>query len=330
MRVPFPEFYRPDAVGEVYLERAALVAEAADRYAAERRIPAAAEDHTRIAAFGIDCQVAFCTPGASLFVPGAVEDMRRAIEWLYRSLDRITTLFFSLDTHTAYQVFHPMSWVDREGRHPTPFTVVTARDVREGRWIPLLRDETFRDPVAACLEYCERLEATGRYVLTIWPYHALLGGVSHTLVPALMEAALFHSAARKTDAAFEIKGRARFTESYSVLSPEVRELRGTRLGEFNARLFETLMAYDRVYVFGEAKSHCVLSTLQDLLRECRQRDPRLLEKVWVLEDAMSPVPPPPLDPLPAALDFPKVADRTIAELREAGMRVVTTAEPVEP
>ena len=31
----------------------------------------ASQDKTRIAAFGIDCQVGFCTPGASLFVPGA-------------------------------------------------------------------------------------------------------------------------------------------------------------------------------------------------------------------------------------------------------------------
>jgi len=33
----------------------------------------------RIAAFGIDAQIGFCIPGASLFVPGAVEDTQRTV-----------------------------------------------------------------------------------------------------------------------------------------------------------------------------------------------------------------------------------------------------------
>ncbi len=328
MPLPLPEFYRPGAVGTLYLERAAQVADAAARYRADRHVPPASRDAPRIAAFGIDCQVAFCTPGASLFVPGAVEDMRRAIEWLYGNLDRITTLVLSLDTHSVHQIFHPSAWVDREGQPPAPFSVITAQDVRDGRFVPVLREEGIADPVAAAIEYCERLEATGRYVLTIWPYHALLGGASHALVPSLMEAAIFHSVVRQVNPVFEIKGRARLTENYSVLSPEVRELQGTAVGAFNRGLFERLMAHDRVYVFGEAKSHCVLSTLLDLERECRARDPRLLEKIHVLEDAMSPVPPPPLDPLPEALDFPRVADRALRTLSAAGMRLVRTTDAV--
>jgi nicotinamidase-related amidase len=327
--MPLPDFYRPEGVGALFHERAALVAEAAERFKKEERVHAAVQDERRIAAFGIDCQVAFCIPKASLFVPGAVEDMRRAIEWIYRNLGRLTTLVFSLDTHSVFQIFHPTAWVDREGNHPAPFSVITSKDVREGRWVPTLRQPGFTDPVAAALEYCERLEASGRYVLTIWHYHALLGGISHALVPALMEAAIYHSVAREVDPVFEIKGRAPMTESYSVLSPEVRELQGRRVGEFNASLFETLMQYDRVYVFGEAKSHCVLSTLQDVERECRRRGPRLLDRIFILEDAMSPVTPPPLDPLPEALDFPKVADRALASFRDAGMHVVRTTDPID-
>src|SRR5262249_32114135 len=95
-------------------------------------------------------------------------------------------------------------------------------DVRRGRWRPVLRPEGFPEfSEATASEYCERLEKSGRYVLTIWPYHALLGGASHALVPALMEAALFHSVARRRETVFEIKGRSAVTENYSVLSPEV-------------------------------------------------------------------------------------------------------------
>ena len=323
-----PRFYDRLAVGTVYVERAALVAEAATAARAAHRIPEAGEDTERIAAFGIDGQIAFCTPGASLFVPGAVEDTVRAIEWLYRNLPRVTTLVLSLDTHSVHQVFHPAAWVDAEGRHPAPFTVISTDDVRRGRWIPVLRPDGVADVQALCLEYCEQLEKSGRYVLTIWPYHALLGGTSHALVPSLMEAALFHAVARRKETVFEMKGREATTENYSVLSPEVRSLGGRTVGHFNTGLFDLLLGHDRVYVFGQAKSHCVRSTLLDVLEECRRRDPGLLARVHVLEDAMSPVPPPPLDPLPSALDFPRVAEEALRTFAAAGMRIVRTADPL--
>ena len=79
----FPSFYDPNSIDKVYLERAALVAEEAVAYAKRGRITPAAQDNFRIAAFGIDCQIGFCVPGASLFVPGAVEDTRRTVEWIY-------------------------------------------------------------------------------------------------------------------------------------------------------------------------------------------------------------------------------------------------------
>ena len=323
-----PSFYDPAAVGTLYLERAGRVAEEATDWRNRHRAVDARDDAERIAAFGIDCQVGFCIPGASLFVPGAVEDTVRAIEWLYRSLERVTTLVLSLDTHTVHQVFHPAAWVDAEGRHPPPFTVISTADVRQGRWRPVLRPEGFEGFESACLEYCQALEKSGRYVLTIWPYHTLLGGASHALVPALMEAALFHSVARRAETRFELKGRSAVTENYSVLSPEVRTLGGRTVGEFNQPLFDLLMSHDRVYVFGQAKSHCVRATLLDVLEECRRRDPRLLSRVHVLADAMSPVPPPALHPLPPALDFPRVADEALRTLAAAGMRVVRTTDPV--
>ena len=116
--LPFPRFYDPAQVEGLQLERAGEVAQEAARYAAEHRLRPASEDTERTAVFGIDVQVAFCTPGASLFVPGAVEDTQRALGWLYRNLDRVTELVFSLDTHRAFQIFHPAWWVDRAGAHP--------------------------------------------------------------------------------------------------------------------------------------------------------------------------------------------------------------------
>jgi nicotinamidase-related amidase len=319
--LPLPDFYQPAQVPQLFLERAGLVAEAGEAFAQRHGVKPAGQDKFRIAAFGIDVQVGFCVPGASLFVPGAVEDTQRAVEWLYRNLGQISGLFFSLDTHRMFQIFHPAWWVDAKGNHPAPLTPVFHEDVRAGRWIPVAHPRE-------SLEYVKRLESTGKYVLTIWPYHTLLGGLSHALVPAMMEAAIFHAAARKFQTHFETKGTHAMTENYSVMSPEVTELGGQVVGGFNAPFFKMLMEYDRVYVFGQAKSHCVLSTLNDIQRHVASTDPKLAEKIWILEDAMSPVPAPPLSPLPAHLDFPRIADEAVDAWRRAGMRVVKTSDGV--
>ena len=43
---------------------------------------------------------------------------------------------------------------------------------------------------------------------------------------------------------------------------------------------------------------------------------------------MSPVSPPPLDPLPEALDFPLAARRALARFEAAGMTVCRTDAPI--
>ncbi|MBX7117172.1 MAG: nicotinamidase [Myxococcaceae bacterium] len=321
MVLPLPDFYQPSQVPQLYMERAQLVAESAERYARKHAVKPSAQDTFRMAAFGIDVQVAFCTPGASLFVPGAVEDTQRTVEWLYRNLDKISSLHFSMDTHRVFHIFHPSWWVDEKGQHPAPFTPILHEDVQSGKWRALTHANE-------SLEYVERLEASGKYVLTIWPYHALLGGLSHALVPAVMETAIFHATARGQPTHFETKGMHALTENYSVFSPEVTKLAGQKVGAFNTALFAQLMKNDRVYVFGQAKSHCVLSTLNDMLAQARQVDERLLSKIFILEDAMSPVQPPPLNPLPAQLDFPSLANRAMEQWREAGMHVVKTTDTV--
>jgi len=314
-----PDFYDPDRVDEVYIERAALVSQAAIEYRVKHRIKPSGQDSFRIAAFGIDCQVGFCVPSASLFVPGAVEDTRRTLDWIYANLDRITGLHFSLDTHRVFQIFHPAWWIDGNGDHPAPLTVIRYDDVKSGKWTPVSHPRE-------ALEYCKKLEEGGKYVLTIWPYHTLLGGLSHALVPALMEAAMFHSLVRVHQTHFETKGTHSLTENYSVLSTEVRDLGGQSVGSFNAPFFRLLMDYDRVYIFGQAKSHCVLSTLNDIRDQIQSTDPQLADRVYLLEDAMSPVPAPPLHPLPPELDFPRIAERAMETFRASGMHIVKTTD----
>jgi nicotinamidase-related amidase len=321
MTLPLPSFYDPARVCELRLERAQLVHDEAIAARERFGIAPAAQDKTRVAAFGIDVQVGFCVPGATLFVPGAVEDTRRVVEWIHGNAAKLTTLAFSMDTHRVFQIFHPTFWIDDQGRHPAPFTPVFHEDVRSGKWRPIAHPKE-------CLEYVKRLEEGGKYVLTIWPLHTLLGGTSHALVPSVMEAAIFHAVARRAQTHFETKGTHAMTENYSVLSPEVKELGGKSIGSFNAAFFQLLMEHDVVYVFGQAKSHCVLSTLKDMVERVEQVDRSLLTKIRLLDDATSPVPPPPLDPLPPALDFPAIAERELQALAAKGIVRTTTTKEV--
>lgn len=321
MPLPFPSFYDSASVGSLFVERGDRVAQEALAYRREHQILPASDDSIRVAAFGIDCQVGFCHPEASLFVPGAVEDTKRTIEWLYRNLNSISSLYFSLDTHSVFQIFHPAWWSDEEGNHPPPMTTITTADVESGKWIP-------RHHPKESMEYCQKLEKAGKYVLTIWPYHTLLGGTSHALVPALMEASIFHNVARLSSTHFETKGEHSQTENYSVFSPEVQTLGTKSVGQFNTPFFDALMQHDRIYVFGQASSHCVMSSLQDMLEQVKAVHPSWVEKIWILEDAMSPVPAPPLKPLPDSLNFPAIAERALQDFVAAGMNVAKTTDPI--
>ena len=98
-------------------------------------------------------------------------------------------------------------------------------------------------------------------------------------------------------------------------------------GDRSARFVEALLESDALVVAGQASSHCVRSTVDDLLREIRARDPRLARKVYLLSDCMSAVAVP--DGKGGFLaDFTPQADEALARFAEAGMNVVTTTTPI--
>jgi nicotinamidase-related amidase len=288
--VKAPSFHDPKRVADVWVERAGLVSEEAAR----AEVKPARDDRERVCAFGIDCQIGFCTPGASLFVPGAVEDMQRTLAWLYANLERVTEIALSLDTHRLHQIFHPAFWLDAAGNAPKPFTRISAKEVKDGRFRPA------KAPAEDALAYVEKLEASGKYTLMVWPFHTLLGGTSHAIVPALWEASMFHALARETEIFLRTKGSDAMTEMYSVLSAEIG-------GAFDRELFDRLASFDKIYVFGQAKSHCVLATLRDLRP--------MASKIFLLEDATSSVP---------GFDVRDAYE----ELRSAGMHFVKTTDPI--
>jgi nicotinamidase-related amidase len=178
--------------------------------------------------------------------------------------------------------------------------------------------------------YCAELERGGRYRLYLWPPHCLLGGDGHTLAGVVQEARLFHAYARGARNGLVAKGSHPLTENYSALSPEVlRHFDGSPLDEPDERLLAEILSEDVLIVAGQAASHCVRSTLDDLLRAVKARDPRLARKVYVLRDAMSAVAvPDPARPGAFLFDFTPEAEAAFDRWREAGMHVVDTLTPM--
>jgi nicotinamidase-related amidase len=332
--LPPPSHFDSQQVGEVWRVPYEERAREAEAWSGEHGLRPAAEDALRVCLVAVDVQNTFCIPGFELFVAGrsgtgAVEDNQRLCEFLYRNLDTVTQVVPTLDTHQAMQVFHAVWLIDEEGRHPDPYTLVSAEDVEAGRWQvdPAVAEGLGLEPEYArrhLLQYTRTLEERGKYRLTIWPYHAMLGGIGHALVSAVEEAIFFHTIARRSQPDFQPKGRSPLTEHYSVLGPEVTHgPDGERLGERNAPLLEKLLAFDIVVIAGQAKSHCVAWTIDDLLESSDLREGGLLEKVYLLEDCTSPV------VVPGVVDYTDEANAAFARFADAGMHVVRSTDPIE-
>jgi nicotinamidase-related amidase len=332
--LPLPDHFEPGRVAEVYRVPYQERAREAVEFRREHSIRPSSSDRRSVGLLLVDVQNTFSLPEFELFVAGrsgrgAVDDARRLSEFLYRNLESITRIHATLDTHSAFQIFHPAFLLDERGRHPAPLTAISLEDVDAGR---------FRvSPEAASAlgghdtsvldrhlrHYCRLLSREGKYRLMVWPYHAMLGGIGHALVSVVEEAIFFHTIVRESQAAFELKGASPLTENYSVLSPEVLEDEaGNAIAPRNDALLAQLLSYDALVVAGQAKSHCVSWTLSDLLSEIRRRNPALAKRIYLLEDCMSEV------VVPGAADFTDDTERAFVEFEAAGMHRVRASEPV--
>ena len=324
---PIPEFFNSDKVGMVWRIPYEERAKQARDWAIRHGLQPASTDQTRTWLMLIDVQNTFCIPEFELYVGGAngqaaVEDNTRLCEFIHRNLGNITHITATMDTHKTTQVFHAIFFVDADGNHPAPFTDIHAADLRDGKWAfnPELASQFGIAPEYGqqmMVHYAEELEKKGKYALTIWPYHAMLGGIGHALVSSVEEALFFHSVARTAQYEIEIKGDKPFTENYSVIGPEV--LTGPMsetLGTHNQKFVEQLKQFDRLIIAGQAKSHCVAWTIADLLNDINAVDPELAKKVYLLDDCTSPI------VIPGVVDHTTAANEAYARFAKAGMHII--------
>lgn len=265
---------------------------------------------TRMRLLIIDPQNDFMDlPDAALPVPGAQADMHRLAGVIDTLSARIDAIVVTLDSHAGYGIERTTFWVDADGAPVAPFTAITAADMQAGRFRP--RDMERAGEVQA---YLQALEAGGERTLVVWPVHCVLGSRGHNIEARLADSLARWEVARARACDKVVKGLNPMTEQYSAFRADVPRPDDPRT-RLNMPLLDRLGQGDELLVVaGEAASHCVAASGQDMLA---QWDAARLHNTVFLTDCMSPV-----------TGFEAAAQDFLQQLHNAGVRCQSAAELV--
>ncbi|WP_050400454.1 cysteine hydrolase family protein [Bradyrhizobium embrapense] len=249
--------------------------------------------------------------GAALPVAGAVADMTRVAGVVKRIGRRLNDIHVTLDSHRVIDVAHPGFWRGADGKHPAPFTMITNADIKSGMWEP--RNHTLRRRM---LDYTAALEAAGKFVLMIWPEHCIIGSWGHNVVDVLRDELAAWERDNFATIDFVTKGTNTFTEHYGALMAEVPDPADPST-QLNGGFLSVLQEADVIGIAGEASSHCVATTIRQIVDNIGDDH---LRKIHILTDCMSPVPQTPGGP-----DFPAIAQQFLKDMEARGL-VLTTSD----
>lgn len=240
-------------------------------------ITEASNDSPKTLLLAIDVQNDFMESIGTLAVQGSKDDVKRLTQWIYDNIQDLTQIMCSLDSHSIRQIFHPDWWVDDKGNNPQPFTTITYQDVQDGKW-KAANGETNRS-----LNYLKNLESDGKKLLTIWPYHCLQGTRGAKLESEFTKMLYYHSAARNSMPILIPKGQNPYTEMYGIIKSENPED-----CYINQMVLDAVKQYDRIFIAGEASSHCVLASVEQIL-EYFSDNREITSRITILTDCMSPI-----------------------------------------
>ncbi|SKA08874.1 hypothetical protein [Photobacterium toruni] len=220
------------------------------------------------------------TISPSLPVPHSWEDAQQLATFINKQRNNINTIVVTLDSHHEYDIAHALYWQNKHGQHPAPFTLISHQNIIDGLWQPT--NLALLDHV---LKYTQALEQTGKYSLIIWPTHCVIDSVGHTIV-APIQAAI--DAWEKQTALLQrtlSKGENPHTEHYGGCEAEY-PLHDDIKTQFDPQLTTLVLQSDRVFISGQALSHCVASTVEQMVDKL---SPANINKLTILIDTTSPV-----------------------------------------
>lgn len=232
----------------------------------------------------IDFQNDFTKKEGALYVDGGEAHAKKTLDFYGQNSKDIGEIFVSLDTHKRKHISHPMWWsvIDEDGnKHPIKeFTPILYDDAVSGKVVANINPES-------SLRYLKKLEEKG-ITHFIWPYHCIVGSEGAKLyndIGYLLD--IYAEAYPDRKINYIHKGLNEDTEMFGIFASEVdvTEQAFTNKSSFNMELFAALMRFDKVYVAGEAKSHCVLRSVQQMV----EFDPECAQHIHVLGDCMGDV-----------------------------------------
>lgn len=271
-------------------------------------------DEFKIALILVDCQIDFCHPNGTLYIQGAQENTDHIASFIYRNIDKITTIIASSDSHLPNHIFFAPWWMNEFGDNPEPYTIITKDDLATRRWIPTIDQNKSKD-------YVKMLEKAGKKNLCIWPPHCIIGTWGQMLMPEISEAIFYHALARTTNPIFIEKGTTALTEYYGIFFPEV-PIANHHQVELNAKLFDLLAAHDRIYFAGQARSHCILESLKQLSKHCKESNVNFFNNVYLLDDCCSVIKHP-------TVDFSASSKAEFELLKKQGLHIVSSVEQLK-
>ncbi len=220
------------------------------------------------------------TVNPALPVSGAHADMQRTAAFIRAAGAALDEIVVTLDSHHQVDIAHPTFWKKADGGDVTPFTQITAAQVRAAEFLP-------RDPAALprTLDYLDALEAGGRYVLMVWPVHCEIGTWGHDVHADVRAAYNEWERTRLRGVRKVTKGENPWTEHYSAIQAEVPDAADEHT-RMNTALLAELDRAGTLLIAGEASSHCVRATTEHIVANLPSGRP---ERVVLLTDCMSPV-----------------------------------------
>jgi nicotinamidase/pyrazinamidase len=241
----------------------------------------------------------------ALPVLGAHADMLRLAQLIEQGQQGITGISITLDTHHIQDIAHPSFWQQANGS-VLPFTTISAAQVRAGQYMP--REAAGLQKV---LSYLDALETSARYQLMIWPTHCTIGSWGHNVHADVHAACQQWQTHSLRNVNFVNKGQHPWTEHYSAIQAEVPDPATPETG-LNHTLLHLLAQQDRIYIAGEASSHCVKATTEHIIANIGAQH---IHKLVLLTDCISPV-----------SGFENAHQTFIASSREAGVQIASSGD----
>ena len=220
----------------------------------------------------------------SLPVGGAHADMQRTAAFIRAHGAQLDGITVTLDSHQVFDIAHPGYWQQADGRAVAAFTPVTATQVRAEAFAP--RNAAL---LPRTLQYLDALERQGRYTLMVWPVHCEIGSWGHGVHADVQAACGEWQLQRQRAVRNVFKGTNPFTEHYSAIEAEVPDADDPDTA-LNTRLLAALGTTDRLFIAGEASSHCVRATTEHIVQHLPRLQPGWTPaRITLLTDCMSPV-----------------------------------------